>query len=44
MADKSHLSPFAIHHSGFVILDSTRPNLRAIEKRRWRSDPGVAAS
>jgi RNA polymerase II subunit A small phosphatase-like protein len=28
----------------YLLSVSTRPNLRAIEKRRWRSDPGVAAS
>jgi len=28
----------------YLLSVSTRPHLRAIEKRRWRSDPGVAAS
>ena len=28
----------------YLLSVSTRPNLRAIEKCRWRSDPGVVAS
>jgi len=28
----------------YLLSVSTRPNLRAIEKRHWRSDPGVANS
>ena len=28
----------------YLLIVSTRPDLRAIEKRRWRSDPSVATS
>jgi hypothetical protein len=37
--EKNH----ALRHSSFILSDA-RPNLRTIEKRRWRSDPGGAAS